>query len=180
MEPTFYILSIIKNLTEEQCVNLALFLYPNLKWEYEYSNNKWEGHDIIVKDENSQPIHFLQFNYNYDLPAGEPRFVYYDKDLNPSPYGHICYIFAWLRKHVVYEQNERDFFNIIKENYAKMWGYTDWKDLQLRSNSNQIEEHLSNVGIEFAKEAFKAGKETNCYGEAYSSFGNWIKDLKNI
>lgn len=70
----------IKNLTEQQCVDLASFLYPKFKWEYIISKYKWDGHDVVSKDKNEEGFNKAVFQISFD-----GKFTFYDENLYDYP-----------------------------------------------------------------------------------------------
>ncbi len=42
----------IKNLSEEQLIAIAKILVPEIEWQVNISENKWDGHDLIEKGHN--------------------------------------------------------------------------------------------------------------------------------
>jgi hypothetical protein len=71
----------LKNLTPEQCIEIATIVKPDVEWKFIKSSNEWEGFDLIEKsDDESGICNFIfQIEYsNKDIKLSQRFRLYID------------------------------------------------------------------------------------------------------
>lgn len=74
----------LKNLTQEECINIASLAEPNVEWKFVQSSNKWDGFDLVEKycENEITAKYIFQIDYrSKEELKSKPRFRIY-KDLN--------------------------------------------------------------------------------------------------
>lgn len=74
----------LKDLTPEECIKIASIVEPDVEWKFIRSVIKWDGFDLVEKD-NLDPLkakHIFQIDYSSDKKLkNKPRFRIYDEHL---------------------------------------------------------------------------------------------------
>lgn len=71
----------LKKLTPEQCIAIAVIVDPTIQWKLIQSKNKWNGFDLIGKDESEDGKceNIVQIDYSKDT-KGKSRIRLYKGD----------------------------------------------------------------------------------------------------
>lgn len=75
----------LKLLTSEQCIKIATFAEPEIKWKFIVSENVWNGFDLIEEDSNENDCKYIfQICFEDDIHIHQ-RFRFYD-----DCYQYLC------------------------------------------------------------------------------------------
>ena len=86
----------LKNLTPEQCIEIAKFEQPFIDWKYVKSKYLWEGHDLIPNGkEVDRDIQIPIFQIDYSQ-TNNPIFKFYDPSGNLHPVLSSCEIIDYI------------------------------------------------------------------------------------